>query len=490
MQEEGKTTFGLQNDETHAYNGDDHQIEQLKKRQLQLESQSDVHNATHKSPRQQLFSHLKLHHRVFIVSGYLHAESQQSDIWIPPELFQIILLYYSHSCAFPSSFPFEFNGLLEVRTNYSHPWSFGYFEIHRNVFFGAHTSLSTKLETKTSLGHAIITRPSANSIVFQAIFGQHSLYFRASSVEQCTKWVSAMEKAVTFNIKDIFRFRYTLSFKKTQVVAAKHRETSTQCAIKILDKRNTKRSALKQQLNLLKDINNSCVVHLFETIETSQYLYLVMEQCEGYPLLEQLVEMSLQVTKHDCCNIMHQIASAVEYMHQKGIVLKSLKPHNILCTHPQNLQRVKIAIYGISNAYKHPSFMVDSYFAPEILFNKAYDHTADYWNVGIIMYVLLSGCVAFETDHDVMHCDVSLEAQHWSHVPLKQQNIVRGLLSISASKRATCQDILNLQWTVSLSPTIERLRQSQPSFRTHSFRKRYTPIIVTNNRYNIQFRKR
>eukprot|EP01083_Nonionella_stella_P010096 28870_1 len=118
MQEEGKTTFDLQND-THAYNDGDHQIEQLKKkRQLQLESQSDVNNATHKSPQRQIFSHLKPHQQVFIVSGYIHAESQQSDIWIPPELFQIILLYYSHSCAFPSSFPFEFNGLLEVRTNY------------------------------------------------------------------------------------------------------------------------------------------------------------------------------------------------------------------------------------------------------------------------------------------------------------------------------------------------------------------------------------
>eukprot|EP01083_Nonionella_stella_P188695 696104_1 len=482
MQEEGNTTFDLQND-THTYNDGDHQIEQLK-------------NATHKSPQRQIFSHLKPHQQVFIVSGYIHAESQQSDIWIPPELFQIILLYYSHSCAFPSSFPFEFNGLLEVRTNYSYPWLCGYFEIHHNVLYGANSSLSTTLVTKSFLRHAIINRPSANSIVFQVIFREYSpkqIYFRACSVEQCTKWVFAMEKAVKFNIEDIFGLRYILSNVNTKVVAVKHNETSQKYALKIVDKRNTKRSALKQHLNLLNEIDNPCVVHLFGTIETSQYLYLVMEQCEGYPLLDQLIETNLHVTKHDCCNIMHQIASAVEYMHERGIVLKNLKPRNILCMHPQNLQQVKIAHYGkhfYSNAYIRTQNRGYSYFAPEILFNKAYDHTADYWNVGIIMYVLLSGCVAFETDHDVMHCDVSLEAQHWSHVPLKQQNIVRGLLSISASKRATCQDILNLQWTVSLSPTIERLRQSQPSFRTHSFRKRYTPIIVTNNRYNIQFRKR
>eukprot|EP01083_Nonionella_stella_P107670 312108_1 len=451
-----------------------------------------IHCHTHDSPDQRVCVCARFCVGLFIiVSGYIHAETQQFHIWIPPELFQIILFYYSHSCAFSSEFPFEFNDLLDVRTHYSHPWSFGYFEIHRNVFFGAHTSLSTKLETKTSLGHAIITRPSANSIVFQAIFGQHSLYFRASSVEQCTKWVSAMEKAVRFNIKDIFRFRYTLSFKKTQVVAAKHRETSTQCAIKILDKRNTKRSALKQQLNLLKDINNSCVVHLFETIETSQYLYLVMELCEGYPLLEQLVEMSLQVTKHDCCNIMHQIASAVEYMHQKGIVLKSLKPHNILCMHPQNLQQVKIAHYG-KHFYSN-SYIRSMYFAPEILlYKKAYGHTVDYWNVGIILYVLLSGCLAFEW----LCGKVSLEAQYWSHVPVKQQNIVRGLLSISASKRATCKDILSQQWTVSLSPTIERLRQNQPSLRTHLCNMLQIDVLeksledIHDDHNNTRFRKR
>jgi serine/threonine protein kinase len=86
----------------------------------------------------------------------------------------------------------------------------------------------------------------------------------------------------------------------------------------------------------------------------------------------------------------------VEYMHHQDIVHRDLKPENILLDSLTDYSQVKIADFGLSTYSEHSEMLIQScgtltYMAPE-LFRKhqQYSKPVDLWNVGLIMYELLS----------------------------------------------------------------------------------------------------
>merc|ERR1712099_8864 len=82
--------------------------------------------------------------------------------------------------------------------------------------------------------------------------------------------------------------------------------------------------------------------------ETRKYLYIVMEYCRGGELFDKIANLDGEhYSEINCCQIMHQLASGVQYMHDMGIVHRDLKPENILCVE-DSIKNVKIADFGIS----------------------------------------------------------------------------------------------------------------------------------------------
>lgn len=66
--------------------------------------------------------------------------------------------------------------------------------------------------------------------------------------------------------------------QNTKVVAAKHRTTGQESAIKIIDKRICDSKMLSNEVQILKRIEHPCIVQLYDLFETKSFLYLVMER--------------------------------------------------------------------------------------------------------------------------------------------------------------------------------------------------------------------
>ena len=255
----------------------------------------------------------------------------------------------------------------------------------------------------------------------------------------------------------------------TKVVAAKHRTSNEDSAIKIIDKRMCDKKMLKTEIQILKKLDSPYIVSLYDLIETKKYLYIVMEKCEGGELFDQIAELDGDhYTEEDCCLILHQIAKGVKYMHLTGIVHRDLKPENILCIKPNSIRKVKIADFGISKilntkkySISHPSNSMNTivgtinYTAPEVLKEKQYDYTVDFWSIGIIMYILLCGYPPFYGEDDkqvtesILNDKLELDDDDWEHVSQEAKDLVCGLLEKDSTKRKTCDDILKLAWKVS-----------------------------------------
>ena len=76
----------------------------------------------------------------------------------------------------------------------------------------------------------------------------------------------------------VTRFLKTLGTSESQnskVVAAKHRMTHVDCAIKIVDKRSCDQKSLRSEIQILKQLDHKSIVKLLDLFENKKYLYIV-----------------------------------------------------------------------------------------------------------------------------------------------------------------------------------------------------------------------
>ena len=90
-----------------------------------------------------------------------------------------------------------------------------------------------------------------------------------------------------------------------KVVKGKHIPTGEQVAIKVLDKiflnedtENLKR--VEKEIKILKLVKHKNIIKLYEIMETSQKIYLVMELCERGELFDYIVNKGHLDEKNSC----------------------------------------------------------------------------------------------------------------------------------------------------------------------------------------------
>lgn len=134
-----------------------------------------------------------------------------------------------------------------------------------------------------------------------------------------------------------------------------------------------------------------------------------MEYCQGRDLFDYLQDRNFKIPEKKAAKMVYELASAISYLHNYGIVHRDLKPENILMSADTDDACIKLLDFGLSRMLS-PSetckdiigtlvflifnkFKIQTYVAPEILLQQEYNKSVDYWSLGIISYVLLSGCL-------------------------------------------------------------------------------------------------
>jgi serine/threonine-protein kinase len=141
---------------------------------------------------------------------------------------------------------------------------------------------------------------------------------------------------------------------------------------------------------------------------------LVMELVDGSTLAERIAQGAMPV--EEALAVAKQIAEALEYAHERGLVHRDLKPANVKIT-PEG--RVKVLDFGLAKALAAesiPGSNADSptltmratvagvipgtaaYMAPEQARGKPADRRSDIWAFGVVLHEMLTGERAFEGD--------------------------------------------------------------------------------------------
>lgn len=191
-----------------------------------------------------------------------------------------------------------------------------------------------------------------------------------------------------------------------KVYHARNLKTGESVAIKIIDKEKVLKvgmiDQIKREISVMRLIRHPNVVELYEVMASKTKIYFVMEYAKGGELFNKVAKGKL---KEDAARkYFQQLIFAVDYCHSRGVCHRDLKPENLLLDENGNL---KVSDFGLSalaeskhqDGLLHTTCGTPAYVSPEVINRKGYDGVkADIWSCGVILFVLLAGCLPF---HDV-----------------------------------------------------------------------------------------
>jgi len=143
------------------------------------------------------------------------------------------------------------------------------------------------------------------------------------------------------------------------------------------------------------------IVTIFDVGEERGLSYMAMEYVEGESLSKYASKDHL-LPLEEVLGIISEVAEALDFAHQRGIVHRDIKPANIMRTLSG---QVKVMDFGIA---KLPSTTLTqtgsvlgtpSYMSPEQINGRAIDGRSDLFSLGCILYELLTGVKPFRGEN-------------------------------------------------------------------------------------------
>lgn len=243
---------------------------------------------------------------------------------------------------------------------------------------------------------------------------------------------------------------------------ATHIITGEKVAVKILDKHKILREAdkrrLEREIKILKILRHNNIVHLYNVIQTTSTIYLVMEYVDGNELFEYIVHKR-RLSELEACKFYQQLVSGIEYLGKLRITHRDLKPENLLLDKKKN---IKIVDFGLSNLYRNNELLSTAcgspcYAAPEMLSGKRYNGLqVDIWSSGIVLYAMICGILPFEDpDNNILYKKIKQgDFKIPEFVSDKAKDILHRILNIDPAKRYTIEQIKSHPWFNMINPKL------------------------------------
>ena len=187
-----------------------------------------------------------------------------------------------------------------------------------------------------------------------------------------------------------------------------------QVALKVIkpgmdSKRVIARFGAERQALALLDHPNIAHVHDAGTTESGRP-YFVMEYVKGLSIIEHCDRHKLTIEER--LRLFQQVCLAIHHAHQKGIIHRDIKPSNILVSLQDDQAIPKIIDFGVAKAIAQPLtertlateesqlLGTPEYMSPEQadMATEDIDTRSDIYSLGVLLYVLLTGALPFESD--------------------------------------------------------------------------------------------
>jgi serine/threonine-protein kinase len=188
------------------------------------------------------------------------------------------------------------------------------------------------------------------------------------------------------------------------VYQANDRRTESEVALKvlhpqlILDRRFPER--FKREASVLRRLEHPHIVPVLDYGQEGDLLYLAMPWMRLGSLSDRLAQRYL--SPNEGARLISQIAEALDYAHQQGVIHRDVKPGNILINHQGNALLSDFGFVHLSDASMSltGSAMVGTpaYISPEQALGDEVTPASDQYALAVILYQLTTGMLPYEAD--------------------------------------------------------------------------------------------
>lgn len=189
------------------------------------------------------------------------------------------------------------------------------------------------------------------------------------------------------------------SFSK--VLLSKRKDTEEMVALKKVSKAHLfKQGYIKNaqtENQILRKLDHPFIIKLYDTFETQNSLYFVLEYCSGGNL-ETLLKNATYLSQEKSIQYIAQVILAIEELHDNDLKYRDLKPANILLAGDDYLRLTDFG-QAMEDFELSKSFVGSPpYLSPEMLTRKGIGKPADVYQIGCVFYEMLAGYPPYYSD--------------------------------------------------------------------------------------------
>mmetsp|Transcript_29188 Transcript_29188/g.61062 ORF Transcript_29188/g.61062 Transcript_29188/m.61062 type:complete len:656 (-) Transcript_29188:173-2140(-) len=219
------------------------------------------------------------------------------------------------------------------------------------------------------------------------------------------------------------------------------------------------------------------------------YYYLILDLVSGGEMLEHLISNGAY-SEADAARLMHEIASAMAFLHGVGVIHCDLKPENLLLSTKNRLDgSIKIIDFGCAvledmeeeNSDPSQDFVgaikaasstgTTAYWPPERFKTGSFaTPEMDMWSVGVILYIMLTGCHPFDVNGVATDEETEEQIREGKGPPMDPEivghlsesaiDLINKLMAVDPSKRMTAYEMLHHPWVRGETATKEKIEDS------------------------------
>lgn len=148
--------------------------------------------------------------------------------------------------------------------------------------------------------------------------------------------------------------------------------------------------------NIMRMTNSQFIIKLYQTFNSEQMLYFLMEVALGGEMYETYHRKGFHGSLPHALFYTGSVAIALEHLHDRHIIYRDLKLENILLDARGHVKVTDMGLAKCTPGVTYTTCGTPDYFAPEMIRQSGHTVAVDWWCFGVVVFEMMAGWSPFE----------------------------------------------------------------------------------------------